>query len=684
MVGLVGVWTFRGTNDHGGKTWLADWDWVALKDGRQVYVVYDSDVMLKEPVRLALDRIGAALSRIGARVGLVYLPSGEGGAKVGADDYLAQGHRLDELVALASTTMRKPAPAAAPAKPVEEVPPVKLGDAIATFRRWLYLPDPELLYVLWGAVAANRLPGDPVWLVLVDVSGGGKTEAIRACGDLPECAHIGALTEAGLLSGTPSAERAESATGGVLRIIGARGVIVAKDFTSVLAMEKDSRGRVLAALREIYDGRWQRQLGTDGGRELAWEGKAGFVAGVTHEIDRHYAVMARMGERLLLWRTPERADKAVDKTVDRALGNQAGVERMRAELRRAALGVFAGLPKTPAERKPAADERTWLIELAKFVARGRAGVITDYKGDLIDVVPPELPTRLAMELEGLLAGMDYIGVPRQAGIRAMTNTGLGCIPAARRRMLDHLAEHGAQHTSEITDATGIANRSAVRALDAAAAHRLVIREATKGGNKGHRWELTDDAAATLKRAAEKTSTSVPHMSSGIPGEQDTGCSPEIPDHIHNGDVDTHLADEDEVLQRGAASSIRSSHDQNTASRTTRPARGGQHDNHRSPPRATARAAHHEAGRRAAAHEPSMGPTQGRHRRAARRPARPAHAVRHPRRTSPDRAEQGRVTDASVVVYPHAARSLHRDTGDRDCRRRDRDHRLHHRRGQRRA
>jgi hypothetical protein len=244
-----------------------------------------------------------------------------------------------------------------------------------------------------------------------------------------------------------------------------------------------------------------------------------------------------MGERLLLWRTPEREDKAIDRTVDRALGNQAGVERMRTELRRAALGVFAGLSNTPAERERAADERKWLIELAKFVARGRAGVITDYKGDLIDVVPPELPTRLAMQLEGLLAGMDYIGVPRHAGTRAMTNTGLGCIPAARWRMLDHLIEHGAQHTSEITDATGMANRSAFRGLEALAAHRLVVREASKGGNKGHRWELTDDAAATLKRAAEVTSTSVPHTTSGIPGEQNAGCSPEIPELIHTGDVD---------------------------------------------------------------------------------------------------------------------------------------------------
>ena len=46
VVGLVGVWSWRGTNHDGGKTLLPDWEWVALKDGRQVYVVFDSDVTL--------------------------------------------------------------------------------------------------------------------------------------------------------------------------------------------------------------------------------------------------------------------------------------------------------------------------------------------------------------------------------------------------------------------------------------------------------------------------------------------------------------------------------------------------------------------------------------------------------------------------------------------------------------
>ncbi len=50
---LIGVWNWRGTNDHGGKTVLPDWNYVAL-NGRRVYIVFDSDVMLKPGVYKAL------------------------------------------------------------------------------------------------------------------------------------------------------------------------------------------------------------------------------------------------------------------------------------------------------------------------------------------------------------------------------------------------------------------------------------------------------------------------------------------------------------------------------------------------------------------------------------------------------------------------------------------------------
>ncbi|MCY4088272.1 MAG: hypothetical protein OXG37_15645 [Actinomycetia bacterium] len=39
---------------------------------------------------------------------MVYLPSGEGGAKVGLDDFLAGGNCVSDLFALASRELRNP------------------------------------------------------------------------------------------------------------------------------------------------------------------------------------------------------------------------------------------------------------------------------------------------------------------------------------------------------------------------------------------------------------------------------------------------------------------------------------------------------------------------------------------------------------------------------------------------
>jgi hypothetical protein len=83
---LLGVWNFRGTNAQGGKTALADWQHVPLP-GRDVRIVYDSDVIEKPGVQQALDTLCGFLIAKGAQVHVAYLPSANG-AKVGVDDYL--------------------------------------------------------------------------------------------------------------------------------------------------------------------------------------------------------------------------------------------------------------------------------------------------------------------------------------------------------------------------------------------------------------------------------------------------------------------------------------------------------------------------------------------------------------------------------------------------------------------
>ena len=85
-IALLGVWNFKGKNSWGGVTFLADWDYIAL-NGREVRIVFDSDVMTKPQVRQALERLTEHLQRKGAHVVAVYLPMNDG-KRVGVDDYL--------------------------------------------------------------------------------------------------------------------------------------------------------------------------------------------------------------------------------------------------------------------------------------------------------------------------------------------------------------------------------------------------------------------------------------------------------------------------------------------------------------------------------------------------------------------------------------------------------------------
>lgn len=73
IIGLQGVYGWRGQNDLGGLTALADWEDIAL-NGRDVVLAFDSDVMTKMSVRNALERLSAFLKKRTARMHYLLLP----------------------------------------------------------------------------------------------------------------------------------------------------------------------------------------------------------------------------------------------------------------------------------------------------------------------------------------------------------------------------------------------------------------------------------------------------------------------------------------------------------------------------------------------------------------------------------------------------------------------------------
>jgi bifunctional DNA primase/polymerase-like protein len=147
--------------------------------------------------------------------------------------------RYDDIPRMVDSAVEKyaEAPQAAPVA-ANPVPPCTIADTLAIFDRWLLLPDPTPIYAMVGAVAANLLPGDPVWLGLIGPPSSAKTELLNSISGLPNVVQAATLTVAGLLSGTPKKQHTGGAKGGLLRQIGDFGIIALKDFGSVLSMPK--------------------------------------------------------------------------------------------------------------------------------------------------------------------------------------------------------------------------------------------------------------------------------------------------------------------------------------------------------------------------------------------------------------------------------------------------------------
>jgi hypothetical protein len=393
-----------------------------------------------------------------------------------------------------------------------------LEDCISAFRLYMHLPDPGPLLVSLATVVANRAEGDPLWLLLVGGPSTGKTEPVRSLDKEPDCHLVGHITEAGLLSATPKRERGKDAHGGLLREVGEFGILLVKDFTSILSLQRDTRASLLAALRETYDGSWTRSVGTDGGRTLEWKGKLGLLGCVTGAIDSAHGVMGLMGERFVLYRMPE-ASAADQARV--ALRRSNNTTSMRFALSAAVAAVLARA-KFPA-RHLTDEEETWLVALAQLVVRARSVVERDsYSREIVLVPEPEAPARLVQGLRQLLFGLEAIAVEPDEARRIVNKAGLDSMPVIRRQVLELLAREPVTNAGA-SELLAYPPKTCLRTLEDLAAHGLTTRHTD---NKAHRWEMAETTRQLWKSVfpeMSETYSSQPSLSITIPlGGDKTG------------------------------------------------------------------------------------------------------------------------------------------------------------------
>jgi hypothetical protein len=345
-----------------------------------------------------------------------------------------KARRLKEIPGMVSSAREKieaaqtPAPAPSAARPLVEVHKV--------FGKWLGKDyDLDVLNAVLAAAAAERLEGDPLWLLVISGPGNAKTETVQALAGAG--AHVTSTisSEGALLSATPQRQRAKQATGGLLRKIGDKGVLVIKDVTSILSADRNVRGPVLAAIREIYDGRWERNVGIDGGRTLTWNGRIVVVGACTTAWDAAHVVISTMGDRFVLIR----ADSTVARinAATRAIGNVGHEKAMREELAQAAGGLIGAADKTVRDLDD--EETAELVRAADIVTSARTAVERDYRGEVVDAHAPEMPTRFAKQLAQLVRGAIAIRIADESAMRLAIRCARDSIPPLRREILLDIA-----------------------------------------------------------------------------------------------------------------------------------------------------------------------------------------------------------------------------------------------------
>ena len=393
----------------------------------------------------------------------------------------------------------------------------KVRELTGLAKKWLserYDIAAQLLML--GAAVGHKLDGDPAWLLIVAGASTAKTETVTQLRGYKSVFEVSTLTsEAALLSGSGKDDHDSESTGGLLKEIGKEGILVIKDFTSILSLHPNAKASVIAALREVYDGQWDRATGSDGGKLLSWSGRLIVVGAVTTAWDRAYSVVSEMGDRFVLLRLDSTDMQTRLASGQQAIDNIAHESEYRKQL---SGGVRALLECADAADAPTLtdSERRRILEAANVATYARTAVETDFKGNVVDAHAPEGPARLTKQLTQLFRGLYVVGVPRKMAMRLVLRCARDCIPPMRLQVLEYLAENPNSRTGEVRRGLNKPHATVDRAIQQLVALGLVEQveqnPCERVDSSKQVWEFRVKSASDVKALRPNKSEAAPSRS----------------------------------------------------------------------------------------------------------------------------------------------------------------------------
>jgi len=473
-------------------------EWLYLFKGRHVQTLYDADNAGEQGERLAKERLFGTAESVGF---LHWPPDMPDGFDV--RDWIIYGIKANKvegcwrnLKKLFSSTLRTEKFIPVTQKATDTTAdilhthkPVTNEELIKTYRKWLYLPDENVLDVLFGSIFANRLEGDPIWMFFVAPPGGSKSELLMSLSTCKEIVAMTSLTPHALVSGAVWSDGKDPSLLPQLD----KKVLVLKDFTTITSMHFTARDEIFGILRDVYDGKTEKYFGTGVRRE--YKSKFGILAGVTPVIEAFSTLHASLGERFLKYTLQKDTRETEESKILKAISNINSELTMRKELCAVSERVLArDIPsKLPSFSQ---DYMPKLVALAQFCAWMRGVVERDrYSQQVLYRPSSEVGTRLAKQLVKLTMGVGIFRGLRALGPneyfvtkRVALNTCPDRVQTVVRAMWEYKQEGmPAVKSKEISFKSGLPLSTCGRVLEDLVLLRAVERA---GDSKTFLWKLS--------------------------------------------------------------------------------------------------------------------------------------------------------------------------------------------------
>ena len=265
-----------------------------------------------------------------------------------------------------------------------------LEEVYKVYKRYFHVEDTKRIDIVLATALSQKLPGIPIWLIIVGPSGDMKSVQLNSIRN-DDVMIMHNLTSKTLVNGYKNKVKYPDLAPELNNKI-----VIIPDMAQILKLPPAEKGELWGQLRDLYDGLAGKMSGM-GSRAQYENIKVTLLAGSTPAIDGQILVHQDLGTRELIYRT--KGSKLKKDVMKKCFDNEELEEMIGKELKEKTSDFLQHVYIVRDFINE--DIIKKLMKISTYVTYMRANAEFDYNNDLRNDVYPEEPTRIAKQMKRL-------------------------------------------------------------------------------------------------------------------------------------------------------------------------------------------------------------------------------------------------------------------------------------------